>query len=474
MEIKKTYLKILPFLLLTVFFGCSHNSKNTGTLESNSTDDLFYTVKFNSNGGSGSMENQIFYEGVSQNLNENKFTAPNGYLFEGWSEVSDGEVTYTDKESVIVKSDKTLYAIWEQKFTGSENGGLFGEPLDGQTQGAVLYESWKDADGNLVIDGNSIDKTGEVVIVPAGTVAAITMQDDSSWNTYYQGSSVVYKGVFLNGRKIKITPYIMGQYPVTQKLYESVMGINPSIQKGTDYPPATGEIQENRPVEHLEWKNIILFCNKLTKKTFGENTDQCAYYSDENFTKVYNGSGNIYLDITKKGYRLPTETEWEYAARGGDPNSDYWKYAYAGCQSTHCNNITSYELDTNLDNYGWYKGNANAKSHEVGLLRKNYLNLFDMCGNVWEWCWDYWDGNTEAGISDDIYTEKGYVVNPQGAQISELNSSHIGHVKRGGAFKTWYYTSIECEAFRCVVSYRYNYYASNTDITDSFRVCRSQ
>lgn len=470
----KNCLKILSCVLLIAFLGCTNSNSDNPDSDNPNFTEKFYTIKFESNGGSGSMEDQIFYENISQQLSENEFIAPNGYFFEGWSEESEGQVIYTDKQSVIIKSDKVLYAIWKQKFIGSDNGGLFGEATNGQTQGAVLYESWKDTKGNLIIDNSSIDKTSEVVIVPTGTVAAVNMQNDSSWNTYYNGTSVVYKGVFLKDRKVKICPYIMGQYEVTQKLYESVMNNNPSYCQGENFPPANGECQENRPVEHLEWNNIFIFCNRLTKKVFGESTDQCVYYSDENFTKVYEGSGAIFADITKKGYRLPTEAEWEYAARGGDPNSEIWKYAFAGCQSLYCNNITKYEIDSNLNKYGWYKGNANSITHEVGLLEKNSLNLYDMSGNVWEWCWDNWDGKVDADISDEIYTKNGYVENPQGAEISKLDPSYTGHVKRGGAIKTFFFKIIDCEAFRCVVSYRYMYYPVNRSTMDGFRICRSQ
>jgi formylglycine-generating enzyme required for sulfatase activity len=174
------------------------------------------------------------------------------------------------------------------------------------------------------------------------------------------------------------------------------MGNNPSYFKG-----------DNLPVERVNWYEAVEYCNKLSQK--------------EGLTPAYRGNGNdIVCDFNASGYRLPTEAEWEYAAKGG--NKDYLSYEYAGGNS--------------IGSVAWYGGNSGSTTHPVGTKQPNSLGLYDMSGNVWEWCWD-WYGSYAGGSQTD----------PRGA------SSGAYRVNRGGS---WYDDA-------ALVRSAYRYYITPSD-----------
>lgn len=130
---------------------------------------------------------------------------------------------------------------------------------------------------------------------------------------------------------------------VTQELYESVMGENPSKFNG----------EKNLPVEQVSWYDAVEFCNKLSKEAGLEPA-----YS-------INGS-SVEWNRNASGFRLPTVEEWQYAAKGGQD------YKYSGSDK--------------LDEVGWYGGSIGSKTHPVAQKNSNVYGLYDMSGNVWEWC----------------------------------------------------------------------------------------
>jgi formylglycine-generating enzyme required for sulfatase activity len=182
---------------------------------------------------------------------------------------------------------------------------------------------------------------GEIVTVEGGT---FTMGSPAA-ETGRSGDEVQHQ--------VTIFSFQIGKYDVTQELYQAVMGGNPSHFKGD---PSL------LPVEAVSWFDAIVFCNKLSERN--------------GLQKVYAINGTtVMADWTANGYRLPTEAEWEYAARGGQKGlAEY--HPYAGSDS--------------VDNAGWYSQNSGKMSHPVGQKAPNALGLYDMSGNVYQWCWDWY------------------------------------------------------------------------------------
>ena len=167
----------------------------------------------------------------------------------------------------------------------------------------------------------------QLVSIPEGT---IELRDDRLKRTW----------------TVTVAPFLLAAYPVTQQLYFALTRQSPSAFVGTTHP-----------VETVSWRDAVMFCNLLSAQA-----GLLLCYQEK-------AQGEIVFDAAADGYRLPNEAEWEYACKAGTKAPRYGE----------------------LEQIAWYKGNSGGTTQPVGLKEPNAWGLYDMLGNVWEWCSDIYD-----------------------------------------------------------------------------------
>ena len=303
-----------------------------------------------------------------------------GHTFVGWSTSADGEVAYTAGESISVTAPMTLYAVWEQQ-TIDATGTYIVVDLSGGTS-ATSYPVTTLSD------------------VPAG-----------GWTDEYKTTKLVLRKITagkMPRTDVDITltkDYYVGVFEVTQRQWELVMGNNPSCFDG----------DLSRPVEYVSYDDI-------------RGTSNGLQWPASNAVDASNFMGKLRAK-TGIDFDLPTAAQWEYACLAG--SSGDWGLLADGTMGT-------------IDQMGWYEDNSGEETHPVGLKKPNAWGLYDMHGNVWEWCLDWYSSSGYSGTD------------PVGATTGN------DRVSRGGG---WFDYGYDCRS-----SFRGNDYPDSRSDDLGFRV----
>ncbi len=344
------------------------------------------------------------------------------------------ESTWGNEEVVYTYGNIEIYTQFEGDFylDGTYKGKLTAntrKTLNSVTTGSHSYK----------IQGTNETKTGNITIYKNQTASIEAKSTYVKPNDLPQNMALIKAGSFTMGspssevdrsssetqHTVKISyNFMMGKHEVTQAEYKALMGTNPSYNKNCD----------NCPVEKITWFDAIKYCNALSKK------EGFAVAYNETTGELLDANGRVTTDITKVvGYRLPTEAEWEYSARAGTTTPF----------STGSNLTTSQaNYDGNYPYNGNSKGTYRKKTIAVESFSSNVWGLYDMHGNVYEWCHDWY------------VTYPNSSTNPIGA------NSGSRRVLRGGS---WYNYASNCrvaDRFYGRPTYSYNY--------RGFRIARSQ
>ncbi|MDR0684915.1 MAG: formylglycine-generating enzyme family protein [Spirochaetaceae bacterium] len=257
------------------------------------------------------------------------------------------------------------------------------------------------------------------------------------------GKTSTRKGVFVEGRAVPIDSFVMAKHETTQELWFTVQYW--ALANGYQFQnekSALSEDNKNKPVTGISWRDAMVWYNAYSEMTGLEPVyrDSSGNVLKDSRNENAAACDGAVMDKTKTGFRLPTEVEREFAARGGNPGEPDWMFMYSG--------------SNNADEVAWRHGNSQYVTCPVGGKNANRLGLFDLSGNVQEWCWDWmnWAVDVTAATPEDgaAYSGTAPVANQEA-----FNGGGVGSN-----------ITMSC------VSYRWGYGPSYTDGYVGFRVVR--
>jgi sulfatase modifying factor 1 len=302
--------------------------------------------------------------------------------------------------------------VQKRQLAEAPRGG--GAPVASPVQGPASVPSQSAAEG-AAETAEPKRLPAETQLIGGGGLAGSPVQGNTDYpmvevrpGSFMMGSPSSNRWDSYNSQhEVRLTrSFLIGTIEVPQRQWSAVMPANRWFYQGADLP-----------AHRVNWCEAVAFANALSARdglpVAYQGVDQCES----------SGSKSVVWDRTSTGYRLPTEAEWEYAARGGDLGSGN-KYIYAGS-----NDVVA---------VGWISSNAEERPHTVGGLKPNVLGVHDMTGNVGEWCWD-WHGAYSASSTDPVGAQSGrYRVIRGGAYLDFPPNARVDYRSSGPPGASYY------------------------------------